>query len=68
MSSLSNDECCVCGSDQLVSIPDSGEIVCEHCGAVISDKTIEKSPEWRAITSIEGGEGNDENRTSIIQI
>ena len=32
------------GSDQIVTIPDSGEIVCEHCGAVISDKIEEKGP------------------------
>jgi transcription initiation factor TFIIB len=66
MSSLSNDECCVCGSDQLVSIPDSGEIVCEHCGAVISDRTEEKGPEWRTfVTSTAVREGDDKNRTGM---
>ena len=61
MSSLSNDEHCVCGSYQLVSIPDSGEIVCERCGIVISDKTEEKGPEWRGVTST----GDGENRTGM---
>ncbi|MGC2574819.1 MAG: TFIIB-type zinc ribbon-containing protein [Candidatus Nitrosopolaris sp.] len=66
MSSLSNDECCVCGSDQLVSIPDSGEIVCEHCGAVISDRTEEKGPEWRTfVTSTAVRKGDDQNRTGM---
>ncbi len=58
MNTLSSDECCVCGSNQLVTIPDSGEIVCERCGIVISDKTEEKGPEWRTfLTSTGGREG-----------
>jgi len=66
MKALSNDECSVCGSNQIVTIPYSGEIVCEHCGAVISDKTEEKGPEWRSFTtSTAGREENDENRTGM---
>ena len=66
MKALSNDECSVCSSDQIVTIPDSGEIVCEHCGAVISDKIEEKGPEWRSFTTATvGGERNDENRTGM---
>src|SRR5215831_13395235 len=47
------------------SIPDSGEIVCEHCGIVISDKTEEKGPEWRFVTSTGGREGDYGNRTGM---
>ena len=66
MKALSNDECSVCCSDQIVTIPDSGEIVCEHCGAVISDKIEEKGPEWRRFTTASAGrEENDENRTGM---
>ncbi len=66
MKALSTDECSICGSEQLVTIPDSGEIVCEHCGVVISDKTEEKGPEWRTSAKVAvGGEGNDENRTGM---
>jgi transcription initiation factor TFIIB len=66
MKALSNDECPVCGSDQIVTIPDSGEIVCEHCGAVISDKIEEKGPERRSFTTASAGrEENDENRTGM---
>ena len=66
MIALSNDQCCVCSSDQLVTIPDSGEIVCEHCGAVISDRTEEKGPEWRTfVTSTAVREGDDKNRTGM---
>ena len=60
----SSEECRVCGSSQLVTIPDSGEIVCEHCGAVISDKREEK--EWRIfVTSTAGKKGDDENTTGM---
>jgi transcription initiation factor TFIIB len=66
MKALSTDECSICGSEQLVTIPDSGEIVCEHCGVVISDKTEEKGPEWCRFAKVAvGGEGNDENRTGM---
>ena len=66
MKALSTDECSVCGSEQIVTIPDSGEIVCEHCGVVISDKTEEKGPEWGTFAKVAvGGEGNDENRTGM---
>ncbi len=66
MKALSNDECSVCGSDQIVTIPDSGEIVCGDCGAVISDKIEEKGPEWRSFTTATAGrEENDENRTGM---
>ena len=66
MKALSNDECSVCGSDQIVTIPDYGEIVCEDCGAVISDKIEEKGPEWRSFTTASAGrEQNDENRTGM---
>jgi len=64
MKALSTDECSICGSEQLVTIPESGEIVCEHCGVVISDKTEEKGPEWFAKVAVRG-EGNDENRTGM---
>ncbi len=66
MNTLSSDECCVCGSNQLVTIPDSGEIVCERCGIVISDKTEEKGPEWRTfVTSMWGREGDYRNRIGM---
>src|SRR5947209_7350936 len=66
MNKLSNDQCCVCGSDRLVTVIDSGEIICERCGAVISDRTVEKGPELRTfVTSTAGREGDDQNRTGM---
>jgi TFIIB zinc-binding protein len=55
MKALSNVEGSVCGSTQIVTIPDSSEIVCEHCGSVISDKIEEKGPEWRSFTTATAG-------------
>jgi transcription initiation factor TFIIB len=63
MNTLSNDQCCICGSNQLVTVIDSGEIVCECCGAVISDRTVEKGPEC-SVTST-AGKGDDQNRTGM---
>src|SRR5215468_4369991 len=60
MNALSNKECWICGSDRLVTIPDSGEIVCDHCGTVISDKIEEK--EWRTFFT---ATGDDENRAGM---
>jgi transcription initiation factor TFIIB len=66
MEALSTDECSACGSEQIVTIPDSGEIVCEHCGVVISDKIEEKGPEWRTFAAVAvGSAGNDENRRGM---
>ena len=64
MNTLSNDQCCICGSDQLVTVIDSGEIVCECYGAVISDRTVEKGPEC-SVTST-AGKGDDQNFTSSL--
>ncbi|MFZ0511803.1 MAG: TFIIB-type zinc ribbon-containing protein [Candidatus Nitrosopolaris sp.] len=66
MEAISTDGCSVCGSDQIVTTHDSGEIICEGCGAVISDKIDEKAPEWRSFTKAGvGREVNDRNRAGI---
>jgi len=47
------DKCPECGSTNLVSDPDTGEVVCSNCGLVIQETTIDKGPEWRAFTQEE---------------
>jgi transcription initiation factor TFIIB len=42
--------CVECGSDELVTDRDSGEVVCSNCGLVISDLMLDHNPEWRAFT------------------
>jgi transcription initiation factor TFIIIB Brf1 subunit/transcription initiation factor TFIIB len=57
-----NDQCYVCGSNHQVTVP-SGEILCECCGIVISEKTEES-----AVTSTTGGRDGDDdvNKTGIL--
>ena len=42
--------CPQCGSDKLVKDYTRGEIICAACGYVISDREIDRGPEWRAFT------------------
>ncbi|HLG36515.1 MAG TPA: TFIIB-type zinc ribbon-containing protein, partial [Nitrososphaera sp.] len=54
--------CSMCNSDQTVTDPESGEIICGNCGLVLSDKVQESRPEWRAFTT---QETNDRSRTGV---
>ena len=40
--------CTECGSTDLIRDYEAGELVCEHCGFVISSTFIDHGPEWRA--------------------
>jgi transcription initiation factor TFIIB len=40
--------CLTCNSNSLITDPDSGEVICSHCGHVMTDRTNENRPEWRA--------------------
>jgi len=42
--------CLECGSSELVTDEDSGEIVCSKCGLVARDLALDLKPEWRAFT------------------
>jgi transcription initiation factor TFIIB len=40
--------CPLCKTDNaIVTDPKSGEIICSRCGMVVSDKMLERRPEWR---------------------
>jgi transcription initiation factor TFIIB len=45
------ETCPECGSIITVFDQNRGEIICSTCGTVISDKLIDKGPEWRAFDS-----------------
>ncbi len=45
--------CPNCGSTNLVYDPARGEIVCAVCGYVVSEREIDRGPEWRAFTAEE---------------
>ncbi len=42
--------CPHCGSDRLVYDYSRGEIICAVCGYVVSEREIDRGPEWRAFT------------------
>lgn len=41
-------KCTECGGTDLIRDYEAGELVCEHCGFVISSKIFDHGPEWRA--------------------
>jgi transcription initiation factor TFIIB len=43
--------CLTCNSDSLITDPDSGEVICSHCGQVVADRNNENRPEWRTFSS-----------------
>jgi transcription initiation factor TFIIB len=45
--------CPECGNTNLISDDSRGEIVCNVCGLVLSQNTIDSGPEWRAFSSEE---------------
>jgi len=42
--------CPKCGNDKLIYDAARGEIICPECGYVISERIIDRGPEWRAFT------------------
>lgn len=45
--------CTVCNKGELISDLESGEVICEQCGLVVSDRAIERRAEWRGFNSDE---------------
>jgi transcription initiation factor TFIIB len=42
------EACPECESTSLIASADGGELVCDDCGLVIEEGTIDRGPEWRA--------------------
>jgi transcription initiation factor TFIIB len=61
--SSSNSICSICGCNQTITDTESGEIICNKCGQVISDKIEEIRPEWRNFASSDGS--NDKSRIGM---
>ena len=40
-------KCASCGNEKIITDIESGEIICNKCGQVISDKLLDIGPEWR---------------------
>ncbi|MEM2897120.1 MAG: transcription initiation factor IIB [Candidatus Bathyarchaeia archaeon] len=45
--------CPECGSANFVEDYEQGEIICQSCGLVLSEHTMNRGPEWRAFTKEE---------------
>jgi len=46
-------KCPACGGISFVRSFERGEVTCTTCGLVITEKIIDRGPEWRAFTSEE---------------
>ena len=40
-------KCPGCNNEKIIADPDSGEVICNKCGRVLSDMLLEIGPEWR---------------------
>jgi transcription initiation factor TFIIB len=57
-----NEVCPICKSSNVITDPESGQIVCSKCGMVISDK-IQENRESRTFFNTE--QAKDRRRTGI---
>jgi transcription initiation factor TFIIB len=46
-------KCPSCGNEKIITDTESGEIICDKCGLVISDKLQDIGPEWRTFAKDE---------------
>lgn len=42
------ESCPECGSESLVQIANMAEVVCDGCGLVVKERSLDRGPEWRA--------------------
>ncbi|MGA9150165.1 MAG: TFIIB-type zinc ribbon-containing protein, partial [Candidatus Nitrosopolaris sp.] len=45
--------CPGCNDEKSITDPNSGEVICNNCGRVLSDKLLETGPEWRIFAADE---------------
>jgi transcription initiation factor TFIIB len=50
-------KCASCGNEKIITDTESGEIICNKCGQVISDKLLDIGPEWRTFATDESEGG-----------
>ena len=48
---INESVCLRCGKDSIVSDEDVGELVCQNCGYVVSEKNESAGPEWRVFST-----------------
>ena len=50
--------CSTCKSNQIITDPESSELICSKCGQVISDKVEQEGQEWRNFDLLSLGQSN----------
>lgn len=48
---MAEGKCPECGKEKVMRDPESGELVCQNCGLVISDEMVDFGKEWRSFGS-----------------
>jgi Transcription initiation factor IIB (TFIIB) len=58
--------CPTCGSENII-YSSRGELVCDDCGTVISERSLDFGQEWRAFTAEEREKGVEQvNRLNLV--
>src|SRR5918911_1631783 len=57
--------CSICKSNQIITDPESGEIICSKCGQVISGKVQQEGAEWRNFDPLSSGDSSSRSRVGM---
>src|ERR687885_2123737 len=57
--------CSICKSNQIITDPESGELICSKCGQVISDKVEQEGAEWRNFDPLSSGDSSSRSRVGM---
>src|ERR687886_345293 len=57
--------CSICKSNQIITDPESSELICSKCGQVISDKVEQEGPEWRNFVPSSLGDSSSRSRVGM---
>ena len=57
--------CSTCKSNQIITDPESSELICSKCGQVISDKVEQEGPEWRNFDLLSPGSQSNTSRSRV---
>jgi len=59
--------CSLCKRDTAVADPETGEMICNNCGTVLSEKAVETRAEWRIFDVEQSSRARAGARTSLAQ-
>ena len=61
----SNLVCSICKNNQIITDPESGELICSKCGQVISGKVQQEGAEWRNFDPLSSGDSSSRSRVGM---